>query len=560
MGDCRIPDDGRPVLTGHNQGMAGAVWLQSYSGVRARVGPGPDVSSDDQAFAFRHAYCYAISRLQANPAPSARIVLARDPRPTSAALAQAQARGLATACHSLGVDLDLVDLGVVPTPVWQHSVRLFEAHGGVMITASHNPIDENGWKYATGVLTHGVDPAPPGALLSAAEMGNLIRAANAFAPQPWRSPLGSITDQGARERAIANYVAFVSSTYFIHAPAARVVVDPNGGAASAVAERAFRGLGVDPILVNAVEGQIAHEIDVEHTRADGTHVLDGIANRVRAEGALFGLAYDFDADRGNLTYVDESGRTHIPSPQASAAMNAAIALAVHRRSGDPRPPAVVVSDATSCRVKQVAAAFGAAVYEVETGEINVVTRMQDVERHGLCAVVGVEGPNGGTVFSGTTCRDGTLVGAGALLAAADEELRGIIARTLAPGRAMGPALAGFIEILPTQRSVMEKSSAPPDWRETVDELDREFPKRFASELASRWGRFEIVYSYTRYVGPDRPEAAGYGWKARLFRQGAEGFLWIRGSKTEAGVARLVGDAPDADEARALVALGRSLLA
>jgi len=87
-----------------------------------------------------------------------------------------------------------------------------------------------------------------------------------------------------------------------------------------------------------------------------------------------------------------------------------------------RRPAVVASDATSCRVKQVAAAFGADVFEVETGEINVVTKMQDLERQGLCAVIGVEGPNGGTIFAGTTCRDGTLVGAGALLAAADEEL------------------------------------------------------------------------------------------------------------------------------------------
>jgi phosphomannomutase len=539
--------------------MAGAAWLQSYSGVRARIGLGPGVGADDEAFAFRHAYCYAISRLQANPAPRARLVLARDPRPTGAALVHAQARGLATACHALGVDLDLVDLGVVPTPVWQHSVRLFEAHGGVMITASHNPLDENGWKYATGVVTHGVDPAPPGALLSAAEMGNLIRAANAFAPQPWRAPLGSVPDPAARERAIANYVTFLSDTYFVHAPAVRVVVDPNGGAACAVAERAFRALGVDAILVNAVEGEVAHEIDVEHARPDGTHVMEEVARRVRADGALFGLAYDFDADRGNLAYVDGSGRTHIPSPQASAAMNTAIALAVHRRSGDARPAAVVASDATSCRVKQVATAFGAAVHEVETGEINVVTKMQDLERRGFCAVVGVEGPNGGTVFAGTTCRDGTLVGAGALLAAADAGLRAIIGQTLAPGRQMGGDLAGFIEILPTQRSFMERSSAPLDWRKTVETFGREFPRLFASELARTWERFEIVYSYTRYVGPERPDAAGYGWKARLFRPGAEGFLWIRGSKTEAGVARLVGDAPDAAEARALLALGRTLL-
>jgi phosphomannomutase len=539
--------------------MTGSAWLQSYSGVRAKIGLGPDVSRDDEAFAFRHAYCYALSRMQANPAPRARLVLARDPRPTGAALARPQARGLVTACHDLGVELELIDLGVLPTPLWQHSVRLFEGHGGVMITASHNPLDENGWKYATGVATFGVDPAPPGALLSAAEMGHLIRAANAFAPHPWRSPLASVTDEAARERAIANYVSFLSEAYFAHAPGVRVVLDPNGGAACAVAERAFRALGVEPILVNGVEGQVAHEIDAEHARADGTHVLDEVANRVRAEGALFGLAYDFDADRGNLTYIDQDGRTHIPSPQASAAMNTAIALAVHRRSGDSRRPAVVASDATSCRVKQVAAAFGAEVFEVETGEINVVTKMQDLERQNLCAVIGVEGPNGGTIFSGTTCRDGTLVGAGALLAAADTELRRIIADALAPGRQIRAALAGFIEILPTQRSFMERHDAPADWNMTVDAFDREFPRMFASDLARTWERFDIMYSYTRYAGPQRPAAAWYGWKARLFRPGAEGFLWIRGSKTEAGIARVVGDAPDEASARTLVDLGRRLL-
>ena len=71
--------------------------------------------------------------------------------------------------------------------------------------------------------------------------------------------------------------------------------------------------------------------------------------------------------------------------------------------------------------------------------------------------------------------------------------------------------------------------------------------------------FEIVYSYTRYVGPVKPLAAGYGWKARLSRPGAEGFLWIRGSKTEARVARIVGDGPDEASARALLAIGRRLL-
>lgn len=536
-----------------------ARWLQSYSGVRAVLGAGPDVSAEDEAFAFRHAYCYALSRLQANPAAHARIVLARDPRPTGPALLAAQAQGLASACRDLGVTLELVNLGVVSTPVWQHSVRMFQAHGGVMITASHNPIDNNGWKYATGVETLGGDPAPPGALLSASDMASLIRAANAFRPAPERTAINAEPDEDARERAIAEYVHFASEAYHANVKDARVVLDTNGGAASRIAGRVFRALGVDPIVVNDDEGVTAHEIDVEKLRADGTHVLSVLAERVRAEGALFGLAYDFDADRGNLTYVDAAGEAHIPSPQAAAAINTAIALAVHQRSGDTRPAVVIASDATSCRVRQIAAAFGAEVVEVETGEINVVTAMRDQELRGRRAVVGVEGPNGGTVFAGTTCRDGSLVGAGALLAAADNGLRAIISNTLAPGRRMGPGLSGLIEVLPAQRSFMESREAPADWPTTVAKLDREFPPSFASELAGAWDRFEIVYSYTRYVGPVKPIAAGYGWKARVWRKGAEGFLWIRGSKTESRVDRLVGDGPDEASARALLAIGHKLL-
>ena len=498
-------------------------------------GLGPSVSAEDEAFAFRHAYCYAISRLQVNPASRARLVLARDPRPTGTALAAAQARGLATACHDLGVELDLIDLGVVPTPVWQHSVRLFEAHGGVMITASHNPIDENGWKYATGVATFGVDPAPARRAAVGGRNGELD-------PRRQRLRAAAVAidarpdDRSRRSRTGDRELRPVPVGHLLRPCTRRT----RGGRPKR--RRRLRGGGArvscawawSPSSSMRVEGEVAHEIDVEHARPDGTHVLDDVAKRVRAENALFGLAYDFDADRGNLTYVDAAGATHIPSPQTAAAINTAIALAVHRRSGDRRRAAVVASDATSCRVKHVAAAFGADFFEVETGEINVVTRMQDLERHDICAVVGVEGPNGGTVFSGTTCRDGTLVGAGALLAAADHELRAIVSQTLVPGRQMAPDLAGFIELLPPQRSFMEKHAAPTEWSTTVDLFDREFPSLFASELA-RAGNATTSCTRIPVTFPrERPDAAGFGWKARLFRPGGEGFLWIRGSKTEAG--------------------------
>lgn len=565
----------------------GERWLQSYSGVRATVGSGPDVAREDSVFAFRHAYCYAVSRLQVNPTHRARIVLARDPRPTGDALLREQAAGIASAFRDLGVELDLINLGVVTTPIWQHSVRLFDAHGGVMVTASHNPLDDNGWKYATGVETLAVDPAPPGALLSASEMGNLIRAANAFKPQAAVISFSPSVNEDLREQAITHYVKFVSDSYHANAPEARVILDPNGGAASDVCRRVFEALGVEPTVLNDAVGEPAHEVDVEQVRPDGKHVLHDLAERVRSDGALFGLAYDFDADRGNLTYVDASGKPQIPSPQAAAAINTAIALAVHRRSGDPRPAAVVASDATSYRVHQIASAFGASVHEVETGEINVVTKMLDLERQGMRAVVGVEGPNGGTIFAGTTCRDGSLVGAGALLASGDAELRRIISEALTHDEAMGPGIAGFIADLPKQRTFAERRVVREEWWPLVNRMEEAFPLVFAQSLAEEWDRFEFLYSHTKTVGPVRPEGRLCGWKVRLTRGGsddeqrslgeyqaelpgsplasrrspydAEGFLWIRGSKTEAGLLRVIGDGPDEGSAKRILSAGLSLL-
>lgn len=533
-------------------------WLQSYSGVRAKIGPGSKVLLEDELFAFRHAYCYAVSRLQANPAPEARIVLARDPRPTGEQLLDAQAEGIACAFRDLGVRLDLINLGIVSTPVWQHAVRQFQAHGGAMITASHNPLDNNGWKYATGIETVAVDPAPPGALLSAAEMGLLIRAANAFSPTPRDEP--SVPDErpDAREDAIHRYVEFIAEHYNTDVHNVKVVLDPNGGAACGIASRVFERLGVTPVVLNDEPGQPGHVIDVESTLPDGSHVLEPLAARVREEGALFGLAYDFDADRGNLTYVDRAGKAAIPSPQMAAAINVAIALSLHRRAGDTRPPAVVASDATSYRVHAIADHFGAEVHEVETGEINVVTKMRDLDALGYRTVVGVEGPNGGTIFAGTTCRDGSLVGAGALLACADDGLRAIAAEAL-KGQ-LGTGLIGFVDLLPTQRTLAAKGEAPGDWEEVVDRLEARFPELFVRFLARDWGMFTFHYSYTRYVGRDRPRGKSYGWKVRLESPKGRGFLWIRGSKTERGVVRVVADAPTLVQAEALLSLGQNLLA
>ena len=116
-------------------------------------------------------------------------------------------------------------------------------------------------------------------------------------------------------------------------------------------------------------------------------------------------------------------------------------------------------------------------------------------------------------------------------------------------------LAGVMDALPPQRSVMTKARGHDDWAVTVDTLNGRFGQIFDTAFASAWSRWDVVYSYTQHSGPDRPLAAGYGWKARLFRPGRtveDAFIWVRGSKTEAGVVRLIADAPDLDTAERLL--------
>jgi phosphomannomutase len=522
-------------------------WLQSYSGVRAEVGLGPGVTVDDEQFAFRQAYCYALSRLQASPSSAARLVLARDPRPTGPALARAQAQGLISACRDLGVRLDLINLGVVSTPAWQHAVRLFEAHGGVMITASHNPLEDNGWKYATGVETNAVDPAPPGALLSAAEMASLIRAAGAFRPASLRSSEDRAPDAASRERVLQAYTTFVAAEYHAHAPA-RVVLDRTAARRAALPDRAFRALGVEPIVINGEAGRPACGSTL--SPPDRTHQRAGPSGRSRpAEGALFGLAFDFDADRGSITYVDAAGVPHDPSPQAAAATNAAIALALHERSGDSRPAGVVASDATSCRVKQIAAAFGAEVVEVETGGINVVTAMRDLERRGRARSSASRAER----RHGVRRHHLPRWHARGRRRAARVRRRGI-ARDCGPAACTGPHVGlGLCRVdrrAAASAFVTTRCDAPADWSTTAARLDRDFPRAFASGWRRPGSDSTSCTRTGAQLDPSgrwRPATDG---KARLFRPGAEAFVWIRRSKTESGVARVVSDGPTAAGARA----------
>ena len=207
------------------------------------------------------------------------VAVGRDCRVHSPAVACALVDGL------VSTGLDVLDIGVVPTPLLYFAVHSRATAGGVMVTGSHNPPDYNGFKLMEGSNTLYGEAIQD--LRRRIDEGDLVSGAG----EVRREDLGT-EYQDALAQAIR--------------PAPRrmaVVVDAGNGTAGPVAAPAYRRLG--------------HTVEELYCRMDGTFPhhhpdpslpenLEALADRVRHLGANLGLAFDGDSDR--LGVVDAAGR------------------------------------------------------------------------------------------------------------------------------------------------------------------------------------------------------------------------------------------------------------
>jgi phosphoglucosamine mutase len=209
------------------------------------------------------------------PAGSARprAVVGRDTRPSGPMLEAAAAAGFASA----GVDVEL--LGVVPTPAVAHACATGGAELGLMISASHNPMPDNGLKLF-GAGGHKL----PDAVENAVEAG-LTTARE----RPTGTGVGTVVAASGDRREA--YLAHLLSTLEAPLGGLRLVVDCAQGAASHLAPELYRRAGADVVAV--------------HADADGARINDGcgathleaLQAAVREHGADVGIAHDGDADR-----------------------------------------------------------------------------------------------------------------------------------------------------------------------------------------------------------------------------------------------------------------------
>ncbi|WP_409435080.1 phosphoglucosamine mutase [Mycobacterium sp. SMC-14] len=200
-------------------------------------------------------------------------VVGRDPRASGEMLEAAVIAGLT----SQGVDA--LRAGVLPTPAVAYLTSAYEADFGVMISASHNPMPDNGIKFF-GPGGHKLDDATEDQIEDLVAAGPGLR--------PIGAELGRVVDA---KDALDCYLRHLGESHRTPLDGLTVVVDCAHGAASDAAPRAYRAAGATVITINAEpDGLNINE------GCGSTH-LEPVRAAVRHHGADLGLAHDGDADR-----------------------------------------------------------------------------------------------------------------------------------------------------------------------------------------------------------------------------------------------------------------------
>jgi phosphoglucosamine mutase len=214
-----------------------------------------------------------------------RVLIGKDTRISGYMLETAITSGLV----SMGMDVYLV--GPMPTPAVAHLTKSMGAVAGIMITASHNPYEDNGMKIF----------GPDGYKLSD-DLENLIeRHIMGDEPEPAPVPPGKIGKAHRIDDARGRYIEFAKHTADnISLQGLKIVVDCGHGAAYFIAPLIFKELGA--------------EVIVTANQPDGININDGCGalhpeaagDLVRQHGADLGISFDGDADR--VIFTDGSGQ------------------------------------------------------------------------------------------------------------------------------------------------------------------------------------------------------------------------------------------------------------
>jgi len=329
----------------------------SISGVRGIIGQslGPR-----EGVEFGLAFGSFLRQKKSSSGDRPRVCIGRDSRPSGPMLADAFGSGL------LAAGCDVIDLGLVTTPGVAIMTRFLAAGGGVVITASHNPIEWNGIKLLSREAV--AFPADLAAEIQRFYYDKKFIFADACS-------VGVSSAENRTHDIHVDSVLRICDKAAIASRRFKVVLDSINGAGCVVTAHLLSALGCELIhLNNQPTGRFAH------TPEPTAENLADLGPQVLKHKAALGFAQDPDADR--LAVIDEQGR-YIGEEYTLAL---AAKYIFSRKKGT-----AAANLSTSRMIDALAAAAGSAVVRTPVGETHVAHAMQ--QNH---CIIGGEG-NGGVI-------------------------------------------------------------------------------------------------------------------------------------------------------------------
>ena len=235
------------------------------------------------AYDLGRAGSYVLAKQEAGTRP--RILVGKDTRISGDMLEAALRAGICS------TGADVLTVGIIPTPAVAYLTRYYQASCGIVISASHNPVADNGIKFF----------GPSGYKLPdevEAEIEELVLSGTRDLTRPRGTDVGRVYDVKEAEN---NYLKYLMECYSLEEDlyGMRVVMDCANGAAYHVGPELWRRLGARVIAIN----DKPNGVNINE-RCGSTHT-DSLLKAVVEQQADVGIAYDGDADR--CIIVDERG-------------------------------------------------------------------------------------------------------------------------------------------------------------------------------------------------------------------------------------------------------------
>lgn len=503
------------------------------------------------------------------------VIVARDSRPTGAILAAVVIRMLL----AQGKRVRYLDICCAPE-IMAFSATLPDSCF-FFITASHNPIGYNGFKFGSDgkvfdeTLSSAIiarfqtmaadrDAVEQAQRLSAAietqAYDMVLRTSSREKEQAllaYERLLLRISADSEDEIAYGTFIAMLKHDLKRHPLG--IVGELNGSARCTSLDRQFlAALGIRTRFLNDSVGQIVHPIICE---GDSLEMCRKALQEAHEEDAAFQIGYvpDNDGDRGNIVYYDPKySGCRILEAQSLFALIALIELSQAKRENVMQ--AIAVNGPTSLMVDAIAARLGVRVARSEVGEANVVALAEQLRAEGYEVRLCGEGSNGGVIMHPSKVRDpmNTLVSLAKLLSSGKRFRR-------ITGHAGHPSLATALASLP-KRTITGSFSSEAVMRVPIED-QRLFKRTYEQLFIASYGeRSTYLQSHFGIFGWREEQTEGTHMRIGVgdaFRVSATGglkivfldrdeqatdFIWMRKSKTEP-VLRIMADAMGDDQER-----------